>query len=140
MQLKRKFKLETNKKVVDKIDEEYFPMSDNSNKKTHEVCYFLISPDEISTAFMDLTGCFPQKSSQGHEYILVGYHYDSNIIHGIPLKNRKGSSLSEAWEQLNKIVSKSGETPSIWVLYNETSKELKDIFKNSNVNYQLVTP
>ena len=72
------------------IDEDYFPMSDIPNIKTHEVCYFLVSPNEISTGFMDLTGLFPQKSSQGHEYILVGYHYDRNLIHGIPIKNRKG--------------------------------------------------
>ena len=101
LQLKRKIKPETETKVVDTINEDHFPMSDIPNKKTHEVCYFLISTEEICTGFMDLTGHFPQKSSQGHEYILVGYHYDSNLIHGIPVKNRKGSSLSEAWEQLN---------------------------------------
>ena len=85
-------------KVVDMIDEDYFPMSDIPNIKTHGVCYFLVSPEKISKGFMDLTGRFPQKSSQGHEYILVVYHYDSNLIHVIPIKNRKGSSLSEAWE------------------------------------------
>ena len=95
LQLKRKIKPGKAKKVVYAIDEDYFTMSDIPNKKTYEVYYFLISPDEISTGFMNLTGRFPQKSSQGHEYILVGYHYDSNLIHGIPVKNRKGSSLSE---------------------------------------------
>ena len=99
--IKEKIKPETEAKVVDVIDEDYFPMSDIPNIKTYEVCYLLVSPNEISTGFMDLTGGFPQKSSQGHGYILVGYHYDSNIIYGIPIKNRKGSSLSEAWEQLN---------------------------------------
>ena len=125
LQLKMKIKPETAKEIVDTIDEDYFPVSDIPNKKTHEVCYFLISPDGISTGFMDFTGRFPQKSSQGHEYIHVGYHYDSNLIHGIPVKNRKGSSLSEAWEQLNEIFGKSGEEHSTWLLDNETSKELR---------------
>ena len=35
---------------------------------------------------------------------------------------------------------KAGEAPSTWVLDNETSKELKEIFKNANVKYQLFTP
>ena len=109
-------------------------------RKHNEVCYFLISTDEISTGFMDLTGLFTQKSSQGHEYILVRYHYDSNLIHGIPVKNRKGSTISESWEKLNEMFSKAGEAPSTWVLDNETSKELKESFKNANVTYQLVTP
>lgn len=38
------------------------------------------------------------------------------------------------------MFSKAGEAPSTWVLDNETSKELKEIFKHANVNYQLVTP
>ena len=69
----------------------------------------------------------------------MGHHYDRNLIHRIPIKNRKGSSLSEAWEQLNEMFRKAGEVPSTWVLKNETSKELKESFKNANVNYQLVT-
>ena len=63
-----KIKPETAKKIVDTINEDYFPVSDIPNKKTHEVCYFLISPDEISTGFMDLTGIFPQN-----------HHKDINI-------------------------------------------------------------
>ena len=43
--LKRKIKPETETKVVDTIDEDHFPMSGHPNQKTHEVCYFLISPE-----------------------------------------------------------------------------------------------
>ena len=46
---------------MDMIDEDYFPMSDIPNIKTHEVCYFLVSPEEIYTGFMDLTGLFQKK-------------------------------------------------------------------------------
>lgn len=101
LQLKKKIKPKMEEKMMEMIHEDYFPMSDVPNIKTHEVCYFLVSPEDISTGYMDLTGRFSRNSSQGHEYILVGYHYDSNLIHGIPVKNRKGSIISKAWEQLN---------------------------------------
>ena len=97
-------------------------------RKHMKYVIFLISSYEISTGFMDLTCPFSADIITRHKYILVGYHYDSNLIHGIPVKNRKGSSLSEAWEQLNEMFSKAGEAPSTWVLYNETSKELKEFF------------
>ena len=40
----------------------------------------LINKSEISTAYQDLTGRFPMKSSRGNEYILIRYHYDANFI------------------------------------------------------------
>ena len=89
---------------------------------------------------MDTTGRFPQRSSRGHEYILVGYHYDSNLIYGIPLKNRKGITFSEAWKHLHEIFTKTGTTPSTWILDNEKSNDLIESFNIAQVKYQLVPP
>ena len=89
---------------------------------------------------MDTTGRFPQRSSRGHEYILVGYHYDSNLIYGIPLKNRKGTTFSEAWKHLHEIFTKAGTTPSTWILDNEKSNDLIESFNIAQVEYQLVPP
>jgi len=47
-------------------------------------------------------GRFPKKSSRGNEYILVGYHYYGNCILGIPIKNRRGPTITEVWKDLHK--------------------------------------
>ena len=124
------------------LDEEqdYFPTPQNPNVKSNQVCYALVKPESTTTAYMDLTGRFPKKSSRGNEYILVGYHYDGNYIHGIPLKDRRGQSISNAWQQLNNVFKKSGVMPEMYVLDNETSKELIEAFNNEHITYQLVTP
>ena len=79
-------------------EKDAFPLSDVPNTRTNDVCYSIINPQEITTGYMDLTGRFPKRSSRGNEYILVGYHFDANHIRGIPIKNRKGSTILEAWK------------------------------------------
>ena len=56
--------------------------------------YTLINPSKSSIGYIDITGRFLKRSSHGNEYILVEYHYDGNYIHGILIKNRKGSSIT----------------------------------------------
>jgi len=79
------------------IQEDFFLSSDLPNIKTKSVCYVLIQPNYISTAYIDLTGRFPKKSSRGNEYILVGYHHDGNCVLGQPIRDRRGSTIIEAW-------------------------------------------
>ena len=55
----------------------------------------------ICAAF-DLTGRFPQRFSQGNQYILVGYHFDENYITGIPLESRAAAVITEAWKKMHQ--------------------------------------
>jgi len=71
---------------------------------------------------------------------LVGYHFDANHIRGIPIKNRKGSTILEAWKELQSTFEQAGIAPKTYVLDNETSGELLDAFKEQGVDYQLVPP
>ena len=121
-------------------DQDFFPSPEQPNCRTNQVCYAIIDPSTWTTAYMDLTGRFPTKSSKGKEHVLVGYHYDTNYIHGIALRVHKGQSITEAWCELNNIFKKAGVAPETFVLDNETSKELIEAFDNENISYQLVTP
>ena len=68
--------------------------------KTNTVIYSLIqSTDKV---YLDLTGQFPYCSSQGNQYILIGYHYNSNAILGVPLKNGQAATITEGWNTLNE--------------------------------------
>jgi len=84
-------------------------------------------------AFSDLTHRFPHRSSQGNEYILVVYHYDSNVILVKPVKIRQAAVLREALEKLNKKLKQQGEQPVLYILDNEMSQELRTAFFKNKV-------
>ena len=119
-------------------DEDMNPPSDIPNIKTHDVILSITSKSD--KAFMDLTGRFPHCSSRGNEYILIIYHYDSNAILGLPLKNRQASTITTAWQELNATLQQAGVTPNTWILDNEVSQELKTALTKNKTSYQLVPP
>ena len=72
-----------------------------SLRSSNQVAYVLIHKSTISTAYQDLTGRFPYKSSSGNEYVLIRYHYDANCIIGHPVKDHKAATLTKAWQNLH---------------------------------------
>ena len=78
-----------------------FPPSESPNIRTNEVAYAVINKNEVCTAYTDLTGRFPMRSSRGNQYIMVGYHYDGNCILGKAIKDRKAATLTAAWQALH---------------------------------------
>ena len=92
------------------------------------------------TAYGDLTGRFPYKSSRGNQYLLVIYDYDSNAILAEPLKSRSASEISKAWIKLHDKLATNGTAPGIYIIDNEASHELKAALKKKQLTYQLVPP
>ena len=68
------------------IANDAFPTSEVPNIKSYDVTYSLVNLPPKNMAYTDLTGRFPYRSSSGNEYILVGYHFDGNVILGEPIK------------------------------------------------------
>ena len=62
--------------------------------------------------FQPPTGRFPYKSSRGNEYILIGYHFDSNAIYGVPLKNRQAATITKVWKQVHNKFQVAGAAPN----------------------------
>ena len=89
--------------LIQEIGHDFFPPSTSPNKQSNDVCYSLFHKDEISMAYTDQTGNFPQRSLTGNQYVMVAYHFDANLIWGIPLKDRVGNTLIEAWEKLHNL-------------------------------------
>ena len=108
--------------------------------KTNDVVYIIINHDDMVTGYMDLTGRFPQRSSRGNNYILVGYHYDANAITANAIKDRTATSITHTWQTLHESFEQSNSVPNIYVLDNEKSKMLTDAFLDKGVKYQLVPP
>ena len=99
------------------------------------MCYVLLNPQEIATGYIDLTGRFPKQSSRGNEYILVAYHYNANLIKAIPIKNRYGQVITEAWESLYEDFKIAGAAPKTYVLDNKKSKNLINSFTTQKIDY-----
>ena len=93
-----------------------------------------------NTAYGDLTGRFPHKLSQGNQYLLVIYDYDSNAILAEPLKTRSAGEITKAWIKIHDKLAKQGTAPSIYIIDNEASLELKTALKKKQLAYQLVSP
>ena len=129
----------TKAKVAQEKLQDLFPESNIPNIKTNEVCYFIASPD-TTKAYSDLTGKFPFRSSRGNNYFLVAYHFDANAILATTLKNRQEKTIVDGWTRINNKLKKSGNKPSVWIMDNECSQDLKLALTKEAIEWQLVPP
>ena len=121
-------------------EQDHFPPSPTPNVKSNSVAYLILNTDEVSTGYIDLTGRFPRRSSRGNEYILVGYHDDGNAILAAPIKDRTANTITKAWHTMHNKFKLSGTAPTVYVLDNEKSLELVNLFDKENIKYQLSPP
>ena len=71
---------------------------------------------------------------------MVGYYCNINHIRAIPIKNRQGQTITEAWEKLYSTFAKAGAALQIYMLDNEKSRDLTNSFNSKKVQYQLMLP
>ena len=91
------------------INECYFPTQPEDTTRTN-AC-FLATTEPRHIVYTDQTGRLPQPSSQGHNYLMVAYDYDSNNILLRPLKSRASMHLSEAIADIHKTLANGGCKP-----------------------------
>ena len=113
---------------------------EKNNIKTHDVMCAKFSAEELSKLSSDQTGKCPITSSRGNKYIFVFYHYDTNTINGIAIKSCNTTDICDAWQTAYELLKSHGEAPNIHILDNKCSRDMKTIFKEAHVEYQLVPP
>ena len=125
------------------ISQDAYPVSDAPNNKTNVVIYKMIELKPTKRGYIDLTGHFPYRLSQGNEYIIVGYNYDGNCILAEVIKNRKAKSITDAWTKINNKFHIAGIQLEVYLPDNEISKEFKAALKNKmslfNLYHRTVT-
>ncbi len=121
-------------------DEDFFPLSNAPNEKTFECCAVIVPFVTKNTAYHDLTGRFPHRSSRGNEYLLIVYDYDSNSILHCALKNKTGAEIKRGWTIINDKLASGGNQPKLYILDNEASADLKKGLNKHGIAYQLVPP
>lgn len=123
------------------LEKIYFPQPLPNGNKTHS-CYasFFKVFEPTNQTHSDQTGKFPVTSTRGNAYVFVLYHYDSNTIHPVAIKNRTAESLLEAFKQAHQELVKAGCRPQLHRLDNECSQLLKDYMHDEEIDFQLVPP
>jgi hypothetical protein len=118
------------------------PTQEPNNEATHQLFAAIANTNKLYTGtskiYTDQTGRFPVTSSQGHQYVLVPYDYDSNAILTEPLKNRQGGKILRAYQKLHTYLTDRGFKPRTHWLDNEASTALKQFNNQQQVDYQLV--
>jgi hypothetical protein len=90
--------------------------------------------------FTDLTGRFIAPSSNGNNYLVVLYDYDSNLIWAEPIKSRSGTNILNAYKKLHGMLCQAGLKPRLQRLDNECSDALKQFMRDEDIDFQLVPP
>jgi Reverse transcriptase (RNA-dependent DNA polymerase) len=101
---------------------------------------YLATSEPRQLVYSDQTGRFPIPSSDGHNYLLIAYDYDSNHILLRPLKNRSAKCLTEAIQDVHNTLTRGGCKPKFHRMDNECPKETKEFFQQRDVQYQLAPP
>jgi hypothetical protein len=79
-------------------------------------------------------------SSNGNNYLLILYDYDSNHIFAQPFKNRTAKCLLTAYQVLHTRLCKAGLKPQLQRLDNQCSELLKTFMHKQDIDFQLVPP
>ena len=118
-------------------DPDLFPPSLEKAKRTHLLFAAVIDRSPTGKCYGDLTGKLPLPSSQGNNYLLILYDYDSNYIAAEPIKDRQAATIRAAYVKVHNIFVRGGSRPRIQGLDNECSDILKAYFKEEDIAYQL---
>jgi len=93
------------------IKEDPFPAEKEDGTPT-QACY-TAPMKPMGQTYMDLTGKFVAASSNGNNYILIIYDYDSNAILAIPLKNRRAESILQVYKMGHARLCAAGCKPKL---------------------------
>jgi hypothetical protein len=109
-----------------------------ADSKTHD-CY-VATCKPTGQIFTDQTGRFVTPSSNGNNYLMIMYDYDSNHIFAEPFRNRTAACILEAYKLLHARLCRAGLRPLLQRLDNECSEPLKRFMTDEKIDYQLVPP
>ncbi len=83
---------------------------------------------------------FPKKSSHGNQYIMVLAEVDSDAILVEPMKNRTAGEMVWAYQVLIDHLNSAGIFPTLHILDNKCSADIKKTIKSNKMDFQLVPP
>jgi hypothetical protein len=119
-------------------DETMPPITDLPYKRSHE--YYAAIMEPTGQIYTDQTGKFITPSSNGNNYLMIVYDYDSNHIFATPFKTRTAKYILDAYKIVHAQLCVAGLRPQLQRLDNECSENLKEFLRTEKVDFQLVPP
>jgi len=95
---------------------------DVSSRDTNIFCFGAFADKHTGVVYSDFTGTFPYMSLEGNVCFFVVYHYESNAILGLPVKNMEDSTIYEAYKQQFEFLKSKGFTIKLNVMNNQASQ------------------
>jgi hypothetical protein len=105
--------------------------------KTHLVYAVLFDQGQL---YMDLTGKFPGRSSNGNWYLMVCYVFYCNYVKVVPIKSKSSSEWFKAYDITHQELTSKGFKPKLQTRDKEASSALKHFLTTHDVKYQLGPP
>ena len=91
------------------------------------------------TIYSDQTGRLPCRTRNGHQYIMVVLHDDSNYAFVEPMKNKTDEEMQRAYTVIIKRIKHAKLTVTKHILDNECSAAMKELITQT-CKYELVPP
>ena len=86
-------------------------------------------------------GRFPIRSQGGNQYIMIAYHFNSNIIFKAAFNTCSGKHRREAYNYIQESLEKHGHKVKLQILDNEASSAYKKSIEDTwHTKYQLILP
>ena len=92
-----------------------------------------------SVAHSNLTGAFPYTAANGDQYIFMMYSWDANAILLECMKSRNDAEMMQVYQTCYEKLERRGIKPTINVMDNEASAEIKRWLGKQNITYQLTS-
>jgi hypothetical protein len=112
------------------------------NKETvaNVFCFVAFADKHTGVLYSDLTGTFPFMSLEGNVCFLVVYHYKTNAILALPIKNFTDECILAPYKQQFKLLQSKGHKIKLNVMDNQASRAIKKCLILQRCKNLLVEP
>ena len=83
----------------------------------------------ISKLYTDDTSRFPIYARSGHQYIIIAYYCDANLILAVLFKTKRDTHRLKAYNKIMQRLSDHKLTVNLQIIDNEASAEKKRVIK-----------
>jgi hypothetical protein len=112
----------------------------NEETTANVFCFAAFADKHTGVLYSNLTGTFPFMSLEGNVCFLVVYHYKTNAILALPIKNFTDECILAAYKQQFKLLQSKGHKIKLNVMDNQASRVIKEYLTLQRCENLLIEP
>jgi hypothetical protein len=98
----------------------------NEDTSANVFCFAVFADKGTGILYSNLTGTFPFMSLEGNVCFLVVYHYKTNAILALPVKNFTDRCILAAYKQQFELLESKGHKIKLNIMDNQASRVIKE--------------